>query len=61
MVLGQRAGLKEPRTEPQSLGKAPLATVPKMRVVFWFLSAVIIIVGLVFYFRYGTQIAPALI
>ena len=60
MVLGQRAGLKEPRTEPQSLGKAPLADVPKMRVVFWILSAAIIIVGLVFYFRYGTQVAPAL-
>ena len=61
MVLGHRAGLKEPRTEPQSLGKSPLADVPKMRIVFWLLSAAIIIVGLVFYFRYGTEIAPALI
>ena len=61
MVLGQRAGLKEPRTEPQSLGKQPLADVPKMRIVFWLVSAVIVIVGVVFYFRYGTQVAPALI
>ena len=61
MVFGQRAGLKEPRTEPQTLGQLPLADVPKVRLVFWFLGAVVVVVGLVFYFRYGTQIAPALI
>lgn len=60
MVIPRRAGLPEPRTEPRSLGSSPLADVPKMRVVFWFLSAGVIIVGLVFFFRYGTQIVPAL-
>ena len=61
MVFGQRARLKEPGTEPQTLGQLPLADVPKIRLVFWFLGAVVVVVGLVFYFRYGTQIAPALI